>query len=93
MLLRENIFKNIDNTPVTSECIYYIGSKLGNTKSVLCYDTKTKKIYSSADEWLHLIQIYYTTVPGLQYYTNLVNVYNLAINNNNVNTDDGYNNT
>ena len=75
-MLYTDLFQNLDNSESVKGALFYIGDIIGNTNIILCYNFKTKKIYSSADEWLHLINIYYKTIPNHPYYTHLVNTYN-----------------
>ena len=86
MLTLDNLLESVDNS-VTSyntdnqKSIYYIGNNIGNTKLIICYNYITKKIYSSADEWLYLIKEYY---PNNSYYKILVNAYHDIVENKNI---------
>lgn len=81
MININNIFDNTTDDKINNNSLYYIKKQIiGNSLLNLAIN-EDNKIIRYSNEWLSLIKIYY---PNSGMYYNIVDLYNLIINNNNI---------
>jgi hypothetical protein len=77
----DNLFNYMDNEKDCKNVLYYIGYKYGNSSLMLGINMNNNLIYKYSNEWLYLIDVYYT--KSKDHYNHLVVLYHNIINNKN----------